>query len=105
MNEELQKELDHDMEFIDKVHERIYSESDDSFNDPEWIIDMTEIANRYLMRFKMAEIGRRNAIKLLDDANLSISKLQKEVHENAVDDLVDDETSDYKTIFTIDEWE
>lgn len=72
MNPELQKELEKDMQFINEVHERIYCDSndwEDSIAEPDWIIEMTEIANKYLIRFKIAETGRRKAIERLGDQN------------------------------------
>lgn len=62
MENELQEELNKDMAFIEKVSERIYQEDwEDSIPEPEWIIEMTEIAEKYLMRFKLAENARRKA--------------------------------------------
>lgn len=66
MIEELQKELDRDKAFIKEVQDRIYCESDDwedSIPEPEWIIEMTDIAEKYLRRFKAAENGRREAVR------------------------------------------
>lgn len=66
MINELQKELDKDRAFINEVRERIYCDSDDwedSIPEPEWIEQMTDIAEKYLRRFKAAENGRREALK------------------------------------------
>ncbi len=69
MATELQKELDKDQAFIDKVSERIYQDGiEESIPEPEWILEMTDIADKYLMRFKAAENARRkSANKKIND--------------------------------------
>lgn len=63
METELQKELDKDQAFIEKVYNRIYTEDlERSIPEPEWIEQMTDIADKYLMRFKTAENARRKAV-------------------------------------------
>lgn len=81
---ELQKELDKDQAFINEVHERIYCESDDwedSIAEPEWIMGMTDLADKYLRRFKAAENGRRQVVqdkaKLIAMRNSRLSENQE----------------------------
>ena len=68
MNEELRNELNEDKAFIEKVEDRIYQEDlEDSIPEPEWIVEMTEIASKYLMRFKAAENARRKVANRKND--------------------------------------
>lgn len=64
MINELQKELDKDRAFINKVQDRIYCELEgfeESIPQHEWIEQITDIAEKYLMRFKAAENMRRKS--------------------------------------------
>lgn len=57
MSREVFEELKQDEAFVEKVANRIYTESDDfedSMPEPEWICEMTDIANKYIQRFKLA---------------------------------------------------
>lgn len=52
---ELTKELEQDKAFIEKVSNKIYSDTDDieeSIPEPEWIGEMTDIAEKYITRFE-----------------------------------------------------
>lgn len=55
---ELKKEIESDKAFIEKVADRIYKDTDDweeTIPEPEWIDRMTEIADRYINRFELAQ--------------------------------------------------
>ena len=55
MMSELTKELEQDKAFIEKVSNKIYSDTDDieeSIPEPEWIGEMTDIAEKYITRFE-----------------------------------------------------
>lgn len=57
MNREVFEELKQDEAFVEKVANRIYIGSDDfedSMPEPEWICEMTDIADKYIQRFKLA---------------------------------------------------
>lgn len=55
---EIKQEIESDKAFIEKVSDRIYKDTDDweeTIPEPEWIDRMTEIADRYLNRFELAQ--------------------------------------------------
>ena len=86
LREELNQEIARDMAFIEKVSERIYSENDDwedSIAEPEWILDMTDIADKYLMRFNTARAISENQAKKIS-IDLETMKDVKELLENAL---------------------
>lgn len=73
---ELENEIKNDKEFIEKVADRIYKDTDDweeAIAEPEWIDRMTEIADRYIERF---EVTRKLADKWLQ------SKQQPQLNDN-----------------------
>lgn len=55
---ELKKELEQDKDFVEEVSNRIYSDTDDIdeyMPEPEWIDRMTDIADKYITRFELAQ--------------------------------------------------
>lgn len=86
LREELNQEIARDKAFIEKVSDRIYSESDDwedSIAETEWILDMTDIADKYLMRFNAARaISEKQAKKISIDLETMMDV--KELLENAL---------------------
>lgn len=55
---EFKKELEQDKDFVEEVSNRIYSDTDDIdeyMPEPEWIDRMTDIADKYITRFELAQ--------------------------------------------------
>lgn len=67
---ELFEEIKKDEVFVEKVADRIYSDSDnfeDSMPEPEWICEMTDIADKYIRRFKFATKNKRSSQPSLNE--------------------------------------
>lgn len=74
---ELENEIKSDKEFIEKVADRIYKDTDDweeTIAEPEWIDRMTEIADRYIERF---EVTRKLADKWLQSKQVELNDNQQ----------------------------
>lgn len=90
LKKELEQELEHDKDFVEEVSNRIYSDTDDIdeyMPKPEWIDQMTDIADKYITRFELAQ---KLADKHLSSRHLQLDDNQKIVLEWLKDYLVDD---------------
>lgn len=90
---ELTKELEQDKAFIEKVSNKIYSDTDDieeSIPEPEWIGEMTDIAEKYITRFEtsynfansLADELLASNIDLNDNQKIVLEWLKNEISEN-----------------------
>ncbi|MDT2753099.1 hypothetical protein P7G96_09075 [Enterococcus thailandicus] len=82
---ELKKELEQDKDFVEEVSNRIYSDTndlDEYMPEPEWIDRMTDIADKYITRFELAQ-------KLVDK-QLSSKHLQLNDNQKIVLDILKD---------------
>lgn len=81
---ELTKELERDKAFIEKVANRIYSDTDDTegvMSEPEWICKMTDIAGKYITRFEASYNFANNLADELLASNIQLNDNQKVVLE------------------------
>lgn len=81
---ELTKELEQDKAFIEKVANRIYSDTDDIervMSEPEWIYKMTDIADKYITRFEASYNFANNLADELLASNIQLNDNQKVVLE------------------------
>lgn len=92
---ELTKELEQDKAFIEKVSNKIYSDTDDieeSIPEPEWIGEMTDIAEKYITRFEtsynfansLADELLASNIDLNDNQKIVLDYLKNEISENGL---------------------
>ncbi|MDT2837513.1 hypothetical protein P7H50_11620 [Enterococcus durans] len=90
---ELTKELEQDKAFIEKVSNKIYSDTDDieeSIPEPKWIGEMTDIAEKYITRFEtsynfansLADELLASNIDLNDNQKIVLDYLKNEISEN-----------------------
>ncbi|MFS0952444.1 hypothetical protein ACFC3A_12570 [Enterococcus thailandicus] len=78
---ELKKELEQDKDFVEEVSNRIYSDTDDIdeyMPEPEWIDRMTDIADKYITRFELAQ---KLVDKHLSSKHLQLNDNQQIVFE------------------------
>lgn len=78
---DLKKELEQDKAFVEEVSNRIYSDADDIdeyMPEPEWIDRMTDIADKYITRFELAQ---KLAGKHLRSKHLQLNDNQQIVFE------------------------
>ncbi len=81
---ELKKELEQEKAFVEKVADRIYSDTDDieeSMPEPEWIERMTDIADKYITRFEASYNFANNLADELLASNIQLNDNQKIVVE------------------------
>ncbi|QED60866.1 hypothetical protein FUT28_14490 [Enterococcus durans] len=81
---ELTKELEQDKAFIEKVSNKIYSNTDDieeSIPEPEWIGEMTDIAEKYITRFETSYNFANSLADELLASNIDLNDNQKIVLE------------------------
>ena len=81
---ELTKELEQDKAFIEKVSNKIYSDTDDieeSIPEPEWIGEMTDIAEKYITRFETSYNFANSLADELLASNIDLNDNQKIVLE------------------------
>ncbi|MFW8619691.1 hypothetical protein [Enterococcus thailandicus] len=86
---ELKKELEQDKDFVEEVSNRIYSDTDDLdeyMPEPEWIDRMTDIADKYITRFELAQklVDKQLSSKHLqlnDNQKIVLEWLKKQYHE------------------------
>ncbi|MDO7879987.1 MAG: hypothetical protein Q6A85_11105 [Enterococcus mundtii] len=81
---ELTKELEQDKAFIEKVANRIYSDTDDIesvMSEPEWICKMTDIADKYITRFEASYNFANNLADELLASNIQLNDNQKVVFD------------------------
>lgn len=81
---ELTKELEQDKAFIEKVSNKIYSDTDDieeSIPEPEWIGEMTDIAEKYITRFETFYNFANSIADELLASNIDLNDNQKIVLE------------------------
>ena len=86
---ELKKELEQDKDFVEEVSNRIYSDTDDIdeyMPEPEWIDRMTDIADKYITRFELAQklVDKHLSSKHLqldDSQKIVLEWLKKQYHE------------------------
>lgn len=81
---ELTKELEQDKAFIEKVANRIYSDTDDIervMSEPEWICKMTDIADKYITRFEASYNFANNIADELLASSIQLNDNQKIVLE------------------------
>lgn len=84
MMSELTKELEQDKAFIEKVSNKIYSDTDDieeSIPEPEWIGEMTDIAEKYITRFETSYNFANSLADELLASNIDLNDNQKIVLE------------------------
>lgn len=84
MMSELTKELEQDKAFIEKVSNKIYSYTDDieeSIPEPEWIGEMTDIAEKYITRFETSYNFANSLADELLASNIDLNDNQKIVLE------------------------
>lgn len=93
MSREVFEELKQDEAFVEKVANRIYIESDDfedSMSETEWICEMTDIADKYIQRFKLAfKLANKvsNQPTLNENQQIAINNSKKSFEKGA--DLYD----------------
>lgn len=90
LKKELEQELEQDKAFVEEVANRIYLDADDieeSMAEPEWIDRMTDIADKYITRFELAQ---KLVDKHLSSKHLHLNDNQKIVLEWLKGYLVDD---------------
>lgn len=81
---ELTKELEQDKAFIEKVSNKIYSDTDDieeSIPEPKWIGEMTDIAEKYITRFETSYNFANSLADELLASNIDLNDNQKIVLE------------------------
>ncbi|THE10183.1 hypothetical protein E1H99_10085 [Enterococcus hirae] len=81
---ELTKELEQDKAFIEKVSNKIYSDTDDieeSIPEPKWIGEMTDIAEKYITRFETSYNFANSLADELLASNIYLNDNQKIVLE------------------------
>lgn len=84
MMSELTKELEQDKAFIEKVSNKIYSDTDDieeSIPEPKWIGEMTDIAEKYITRFETSYNFANSLADELLASNIYLNDNQKIVLE------------------------